>query len=177
MLNRKVWTGTFAAILATGVICGSSSVAQAEEDESQNQAAVAKLLPTAKITLQKGLAAAKSNGQPISGKFEVDEGHFQLTVYTAQGGKFAEVLIDYKTGTVVKSEPITSGDDLAAAKLQASAMAKATKTLQWAVEQAVHAEAGFRAVSVMPALSNGHAAASVALLKGKDVKTVSEPLE
>jgi len=25
-------------------------------------------------------------GQPISGKFEVDEGNFQLSIYTAQGG-------------------------------------------------------------------------------------------
>jgi len=50
--------------------------------------AVAKYLLSAKVTPQQGLAAAESQGQPISGRFEVDEGHFQLSVYTGRGGKF-----------------------------------------------------------------------------------------
>ena len=65
-------------------------------------------------------------GTPSSGKFEVDERHFQLSVDTAQGGRFAEGLIDCEAGTLVKSEPITIGDDLEAAKLQVAAMASLT---------------------------------------------------
>jgi len=72
-----------------------------DEDEATG-AAVAKYLPSAKVTLQQGLAAAESQGQPISGKFEVDEGHFQLSVYTARGGKFSEVLVDHATGKVAQ---------------------------------------------------------------------------
>ena len=147
-----------------------------DEDEATG-AAVAKYLPSAKVTLQQGLAAAESQGQPISGKFEVDEGHFQLSIYTARGGKFSEVLVDHATGKVARSEAITGGDDRADAKKQMAACAKSKKPLKAAVDAAEQSSAGYRAVSVAPELSNGHAVAVVMLLKGTEVKSVSEPLE
>lgn len=164
------------AVLAMGLIAALSSVVVADEDEASG-AAVAKYLKTAKVTLQQGLTAAESQGQPISGKFEVDEGHFQLSIYTAQGGKFAEVLIDYNTGKIAKSEAITGGEDLADAKKQSEACAKAKKPLKSAVDHAEQASAGYRAVSVTPQLSNGHPVAVVMLLKGAQAKSVTEPLE
>src|SRR5215469_382043 len=169
MQNKRL-----ATVLALGVIAMTGSLAWSDEDEA---AAVAKYLPTAKVTLQQGLTAAQSQGKPISGKFEVEDGHFQLSVYTAQGGKFSEVLIDHNTGKVAKTETITEGDDLADAKKQIKACAKSTKSLQSAVDQAEQASAGYRAVSVTPKLSQGHAVAVVALLKGTQVKSVAEPLE
>ena len=171
-----MWNKVLAATLVFGAIAVMGSVAWADEDEASG-AAVAKYLSTAKVTLQQGLAAAEAQGQPISGKFEVDEGHFQLSVYTAQGGKFSEVLVDYATGKVAKSEAITGGDDLADAKKQMAACAKTKKSLKAAVDAAEHATAGYRAVSVTPELSKGHAVAVVTLLKGTEVKSVSEPLE
>jgi hypothetical protein len=101
------------------------SVAYADEDEKQNLGAVAKMMPTAKVTLQQGLTAAEQKGRPISGKFKVDDGHFQLSVYTSQGGKYLENLVDYNTGAVSKSE--AGGDDLKEAKEQREAMGKAIK--------------------------------------------------
>ena len=47
-------------------------------DESQE--ALINLLDTSKINLQQGLAASEAQGQPISAKFEVDEGKLQLSV-------------------------------------------------------------------------------------------------
>jgi len=171
MLNR-----TLAVIVTAGVIGLGGTVAWADEDEG-SPAAVAKYLSAAKVTLQQGLTAAEAQGQPISAKFEVDEGHFQLSVYTAQGGKFSEVLVDHNTGKVAKSEAITGGDDLADAKKQMQASAKAKKPLKSAVDQAEQATAGYRAISVTAKLSNGHAVAMVTLLKGTEAKTVSESLE
>src|SRR5215472_485050 len=148
-----MWNKTLAALLAIGVIGASGSAASADNDENQaSPAAVAKFLPTAKVTLQQGLTAAESQGQPISGKFEVDEGHFQLSVYTTQGGKFSEVLVDYATGRVAKSEAITGGDDLKEAREQGAAMEKAKKTLKALVDQAEHGRAGYRAIGVEPKL-------------------------
>lgn len=171
-----MWNKTLAA-MATMVVMGAcTSVASADEDEASG-VAVAKFLPSAKVTLQQGLTAAESQGQPISGKFEVDEGHFQLSIYTAQGGKFSEVLVDYNTGKVAKSEAITGGEDLAEAKQQMGALAKAKKSLKAAVEQAEQASNGYRAVSVTPKLRNGRAVAVVTLLKGTEAKTLSESLE
>ena len=170
-----MWNKTLAAMSAM-VLIGSASLTSADEDEVSG-AAVAKFLPTAKVTLQQGLAAAESQGKPISGKFEVEEGHFQLSVYTAQGEKFSEVLVDYTTGKVAKSESITSGEDLADARKQMEAVAKAKKSLKSAVEQAEQASGGYRAVGVIPKLSNGHAVAVVTLVKGTQAKSLSESLE
>ena len=171
-----MWNKMLAATLMFGAIAATGSPAWSDEDEVTG-AAVAKYLPSAKVTLQQGLTAAESQGQPISGKFEVDEGHFQLSVYTTQGGKFSEVLVDHATGKVAKSEAITGGDDLADAKKQMAACAKSKKPLKAAVDAAEQSSAGYRAVSVAPKLSNGHAVAIVTLLKGTEVKSVSEPLE
>lgn len=171
-----MWDKMLAAIMTFGVIGATAGVAWSDEDEASG-AAVAKYLPTATVTLQQGLTAAESQGRPISGKFEVDEGHFQLSVYTARDGKFSEVLVDHNTGKVAKTEAITGGDDLADAKKQGEACAKSKKSLKSAVDQAEQASAGYRAVNVTPKLSSGHAVAVVTLLKGTQVKSVSEPLE
>src|SRR5262245_22510688 len=144
-----MWNKMMAAVLTVGMIGAMGSAARSDEDEASG-AALAKYLPTAKVTLQQGLTAAESQGKPISGKFEVDEGHFQFSVYTAQDGKFSEVLVDHNTGKIAKTEAITGGDDLADAKKQIKACAKATKSLQSAVDHAEQASSGYRAVSVTP---------------------------
>jgi hypothetical protein len=92
---------------------------------ADEQHTLIKSLGSAKVSLQHGLTAAQRQGQPISGKFEVEDGKFQLSVYTANKGQFAEVLVDYSTGKILKSEPITEGGDLDAAKAQSEALAKA----------------------------------------------------
>ena len=148
-------------------------VAAAEADA----AALAAKLKQAKVSLQKGLAASAKRGKPISGKFEIEDGKFQLSVYTAKGDAFSEVIVDHKTGKIVKSEPITSGDDLTAAKAQNDAMAKAKTPLTAAVNRAVKSNKGYRAVSATPSMKDGHPTAEVTLLKGTESKTVSETLD
>jgi hypothetical protein len=56
-------------------------------------------------------------------------------------------------------------------------MAKAKRSLEAAASEAVKANKGFRAVSVVPALKDGHPVAEVALVKGTEWKTVSEKLD
>jgi hypothetical protein len=172
-----MWKPRVPLMMAMSLIGLFTSIAYADEDEKQNLGPVAKLMPTAKVTLQQGLTAAEQKGKPISGKFEVDEGHFQLSVYTSQGGKYAENLVDYNTGVVTKSEAITGGDDLKEAKEQSEAMGKAKKSLKAAVDEAERQNAGYRAVSVEAELKNGHGVAVVTLLKGAQSKTASESLE
>ena len=94
-----------------------------------------------------------------------------LGVIGAMGG------VAWSDGKVAKTEAITGGDDFADAKKQGEACAKSKKSLKSAVDQAEQASAGYRAVSVTPKLSSGHAVAVVTLLKGTQVKSVSEPLE
>jgi hypothetical protein len=146
-------------------------------DEHEAQQALIKSIGNAKITLQQGLTAAEAQGQPISGKFEVEDGKLQLSVYTAKDGKFSEVVVDFAAGKVAKTEPITEGDDLTAAKSQSAAMTKAKTTLKAAVDKGLSQSAGFRAIEVTPNLRDGHSVASVILLKDQEFKTVQQSLE
>ena len=134
-------------------------------------------MEASKISLQQGLAASEQQGQPISAKFEVDEGKLQLSVYAVKEGKFSEVLVDYTNGKVVKAEPITEGDDLAAASSQSAAMTDAKITLKEAIDKAMTQSANARAVSAVPSLKGGHPAASIVLLDGEQFKTVQQPLD
>jgi len=168
-----MWINSTALLLSASLVLSTASSA----DEAAEQAAVAKQLPLVKISLQQGLTAAASQGQLLSGKFEVDEGHFQLSVYTAQGKKFYEVILDHRTGKVAKVEPITQGEDLAEAKSQAAATAQEKIPLKTAIDKAEQSLAGSRAVSVTPELKDGHAVAVVSLLKAGQYTSVSEPLE
>jgi hypothetical protein len=107
----------------------------------------------------------------------VEDGKLQLSVYTKKGSGFSEVVVDHTTGKVAKTEAITSGDDLTAAKAQSEAMAKAKRPLRTVADQAAKENKGYRVVSVMPALKEGHPVAEVTLVKGSEFKAVSEPLD
>jgi len=78
---------------------------------------------------------------------------------------------------VAKVEAIEGGEDLTAAKAQADAMAKAKTPLQTAIDAAVKKNPGFRPVSAIPALKEGHPVADVSLIKGDELKTASERLD
>jgi hypothetical protein len=166
------------AMLALGVLgfIGGQS-ARAQTYGSPEQAAVAKALKDAKVSLQQGLTASQREGTPISGKFEMEHEKLQLSVYTMKGGKFSEVVVDHATGKVAKVEAITEGEDLTAAQAQRAAMAKAKKNLRAAVDAAVKANAGSRAISAVPELKDGHPVATITLAKGDVVTTVSEKLD
>jgi hypothetical protein len=97
--------------------------------QDNDRAELAKAVAEAKVSPDQGLSAAAREGKPISAKFEIDEGKLQLSVYTATGGKFSEVVVDHNTGKASKTESITSGEDLSAAKAQSEAMSKAKQSL------------------------------------------------
>jgi len=170
-----MWSKTFAAFVTVGVIGTSAAVFSYANGASG--AAVTKYMPTAKVSLQQGLAAAESEGRPISGKFEVENGRLQLSVYTAKDGKFSEVLVDQNTGKVAKSEAITAGNDLADAQKQMEAYNQSKMSLKAAVGRAEQAYQGYQAVSVTPRITNGHPVAVVSLVQGTQVRSVAEPLE
>src|SRR6266571_928307 len=138
-------------------------IAVAQNDKENGQ--LANTLTSAKVSLENGIVASEREGKPISAKFEVEEGKLQLSVYTMKGDKFSEVIVDHQTGRIAKTEAITGGEDLAAAKQQSAAMAQAKSSLRAAAEAAVKVNSGFRAVSVTPALKRGKPMADVTLAK------------
>jgi hypothetical protein len=145
--------------------------------EEQDQAALARALQPAKVTLEAGLKASEREGKPISAKFEIEDGKLQLSVYTVKGDNFTEAVLDSGTGAIVKAEEINDANDLKEAKEQSAAMAKAKESLLTATEVAVKANTGSRAVSIEPELKDGHPIAEVTLLQGSTFKKVSSKLD
>jgi hypothetical protein len=127
----------------------------------------------AKVTLEQGLMVSKKNGKPVSGKFEIENGKPQLSVYIVKdGSKYSEVIVDHASGEIAKAEPITVGDDLADAKKQNDGLFRATREIREAVKEAKHINPGYLAVSVWPEMKDGHSFANVMLVKDNDWKTV-----
>jgi hypothetical protein len=172
-MTRMRW---IVPLVAAGTLCGSRTLGAQEQAEG-TPADVAKAVSSARVALERGLEASMTQGRPISGKFEIEDGHLQLSVYTAKDGKFSEVIVDYNTGKVTKAEAITGGEDLKAATDQSAAMAKATVSLRATVEKALRTNPGFRALSVTPSLKGDRPIADVTLAKGTEVKTVLVPLQ
>jgi hypothetical protein len=165
-------------ILAIGIAFAATlAVAGMSGRAEDNPAALAKALSEASVSLDQGIKASEAEGKPISGKFEVQDGALQLSVYTVKGDKFSEVIVDHKSGSIKKSEPITDPDDLKDAKEQGEAMGKAKQTLAAAVASAAKANNGFQATSAEPTLEGGRPVASVTLMKGEEIKKVTEKLD
>jgi hypothetical protein len=172
MTSRKV---PFILLVATVGFLGATTVPAWAE--SADPAALAAAMKNATATLQGGLKASEPQGTPISAKFEIEDGKLQLSVYTMKGNDFMEVVVDPNTGVIAKTEKITDAGDLKEATEQKAAMAKAKVPLLSAIETAVNANAGSRAVSIVPELKNGQATAEVTLLQGTTFKKVVEKLD
>jgi len=161
------------AAAAALLLAGPSAWAE----EEMNPAAMAKALQQASLPLEKATKVSEREGKPLSAKYELEKGTLQLSIYTMKGDRFSELVIDHTSGAVANDEWITEDDDLKAAQAQAAAMAKANVTLDVATDNAVKGNAGYRAVSVTPALEGSRPVAVVVLMKGEDVKKVTEKLD
>src|SRR5262249_36767817 len=149
----------------------------AQDTHDKAHAELAKALPSAKVSLAEGLKASAREGTPIPGKFELEEGQLQLSVYTMKGDTCSEVIVDHTMGQVAKVEPITDREDLAAATTQRTAMTRAKKSLPTVVDAAVKTHTGTREVSVFPALKGEHVVAEITLFKDVALVVVSDSLE
>jgi len=143
----------------------------------ENSAKLFDAVKSAKVSLETALRASQREGKPISAKYELEDGKLQLSVYTAKAAKFYEVIVDHTTGKIAKTEEITSGDDLAAAKEQSTAMAHAKRSLRQAVKDSQKAHKGFRAISVVPETKASHPIATITLGKDHETLTATEKLD
>jgi hypothetical protein len=161
--------------MAAGALAFSGA---ASAEDIKDPAAMAKAMSAATIKLDQGIKATTAQGTPISAKYELDEkGALQLSVYTAKGPDFMEVIVDNKTGVAKPGEKITDAGDLKAAKAQNDAMGKAKMTLDQAAAKAATDNAGYTVVSTIPAMQGTSPMADVQLMKGTEVKKVSVKLD
>jgi len=174
--DASMRTGLIVGLTIMSVWLLGGQMLAAQDAHSKADAALMKALQGVKVSLVDGLTASEQEGTPISGKFELEEGRLQLSVYTMKGDAFSEVIVDHTTGKVAKVEPITSGKDLTDATAQRAAMATATKALRAVVTAALTAHPGAQAVSVTPKVQGDKAVAEVTLEEKGAMTTVSEPL-
>ena len=146
-----------------------------DEDAGSKPATHTRALQGATVPLEHGLSASERAGTPISAKFELEGRKRHLSVYTMQGETFSEVIVGDTPGKVAKVEAITSSEDLTAATAQRAVILKATRGA--AVDAALTAHPGFRALSVFPALKGAQPVAEITLVKDGTLTTVVEPLE
>ena len=168
------WTPTaLVSVLAVALWAIPVGAAMSDKEKAELSPVVA----NAKVTLEQGLATSKKNGKPVSAKFEIENGKPQLSIYTVRdGNKYFEVIVDHTSGDIAKVEPITGGDDLAAAKKQADGLFRATRELREAVKEAKRDNPGYLAVSVWSEMKDNHSIATVTLVKDNDWKTVVNDL-
>jgi hypothetical protein len=174
----RIGANVSAAVLIVAAlvsIYGNGVTFAAGDDEGR--ATLVTLMSDAKVSLQQGLAASEQQGKPISAKFEVEDGKLQLSVYTVKDRQYFETIIDHMAATIAKVEPITEGEDLAAAKAQDTAMANAKISLKAAVDKLMAQSANVRAVGAVPSMKDGHPVISISVLNYNQIKTTQEPLD
>jgi hypothetical protein len=147
-------------------------------DAESDRAELARALADGKVSLRRALfdTIEAGKGRPISAQYEVEAGQLELSVYMESEGTFTEVIVDHRYGVLERAQPITEGEDLAAARAEQEAMAKAKVKLAAAVGKAEGTNKGFRAVRVVPSLKDGRPVAEVLLFNG-GWKTVVEALD
>lgn len=166
-----------ALLIGLSLIGSTRSVSSKYQEEEGGRPALAKAVAGAKISLEQALDTISRDGKPLSARFEIEDGWLQASVLRARGDQFAEVILDPTTGAVSEVDPITSGGDYDIAQKRNAAMAKATRSLRAAVGESLKAEAGFRAVSVVPSVKDDHPVAEVSLAKENEWKRVSVRLD
>src|SRR5215470_17341035 len=92
----------------------AAAPAFAENGAAKERSALAQAMRGAWLPLESGLAVAAREGSPLSAKYEIDDGAFQLSVYamktdTSVAESFVEVIVDFNAATLAKVDAIADG--------------------------------------------------------------------
>ena len=138
------------AIAVVGILICVGSPSRAEENFLS---AVIRELPQATVSLDQALRATKREGTPVSAEYDVQDGDLQSSVYAKSGDQFSEVIVDPKSGSILKTKPLTDPTEINEAQEQSAALSKAKLPLEPAIA-AVSANTGYRAISVIPMIGD-----------------------
>ena len=111
------------AIAAVGILICVGSPSRAEENFLS---AVIRELPQATVSLDQALRATKREGTPVSAEYDVQDGDLQSSVYAKSGDQFSEVIVDPKSGSILKTKPLTDPTEINEAQEQSAAPSQQT---------------------------------------------------
>lgn len=160
---------------AIAVIAAIAAIGAADAHSSTNaMAETIQRLGSSKHTLLDGIRHAEKLGHsPISAKFEVEDGKFWLSVYSAKSGMAADAehntLIEFKgeaSEQVFDPKPDVFQDapHVARSAMQLTLLQVATLSLEDAIKMASSVQNG-TVCSAIPAIKNGQPIAEVAVAK------------
>jgi hypothetical protein len=161
-------------IAAAGVLLCTSLASRAEENYL---AAVMRELPQATVSLDEAIKVSKREGKPISAEYDVEDGGLQISVYAKNGDQFNEVIVDPKSGLIIKTKPLTDPKEIREAEAESAAITKAKLPLEAALGAAVSANNGYRAVGIIPIINDDEPVATVTMIGADGIKTVAEKLD
>jgi hypothetical protein len=165
-------------LIRSTILAGSLALtAVPARAEDMDEAALATALQGVTTTLESGLRVSEQNGRPLSGKFEMDDGRLQLSVYTAKGDDLMEVVINPADSKIISVQGLTDPEDIEAAKQQKSALSNSAGSLTGTLAKVTAQNPTARAVSIVPQLKEGRPTADIMLLKGKAFSMVSQPID
>src|SRR5215510_2717786 len=101
-------------IVTGGLLASILFAVLAEPGPGDDREALARELRGAWLPLESGMTTSRREGTPISAKYEIDNGTFQLSVYITRGDRLSEVIVDHNVGTIAKVDVLTDSGDLAA---------------------------------------------------------------
>ena len=153
----------------------ASPLSAAQPYGESYRAALARAMLGAKISLATGLKASERLGTPVSARFEMEGDGVVVSVYAVKDETFREIVVNGRTGDIMRMEPV-AGLKLAAARGEKSSMIGATLRLREAVANAERAHYGYRAVRAIPGVRAGRPVAEITLLRDSAFKTVAEDL-
>jgi hypothetical protein len=169
---------TIAGLALPSTWAVADAVAAEKPSDSRGKADLARALKGTQMPLAEGFAVAQREGIPISGKYELERGALQLSVYTSKEGRLSEVIVDHTTGAVARVEAIEGPNARTAhAREQRDAMAKARRSLQAVAAGAAEANPGFTLVSVMPSIGGGRPIAVITLVRDDEWKILRDSLD
>lgn len=169
MTTRRSVIGLAAALNLVAVSLSSRA-------DEEFLATVIRELPQAAISLQQALKTSESEGHPISAEFDVEDGELRIGVHKP-GRAVDEVTIDPKSGSIKGAKPLSDAKEINDAQAQSAALGKSKLPLSAVLNAAVDANFDYRAVSIIPMLGDNEAVARITLLKGDDIKQVTEKLD
>lgn len=180
-MNRSSMLSIAAA--AASVLASWSVCVLAADDAKETQALLQELVKS-KLSLLEGVQhAAKSNGAPISAKFELEDGKLSLSVYTAQKGLSVppeKNVLEELSGSPEgdwkpKVEVFKDVPHVSRSSEQLTLMALGKASLADVIERASKAQSG-TVFSVTPVIRNHRPVAELLIADQGKVKRVFQPL-
>ena len=164
----------FITFAATATLVFALQPARADEGF---WAAIMRKLPDATVSLDQALKTSEQEGKPISAEYDVEDGILQISVYVEKDGRFREVIVDPKSGTINTTKPLTIPREVDEAQAESAALSRVKSPLTAALATVVGSNSEYRPVSIIPMSGDDETVATVTLMSAAAIMRMAQKLD